>query len=354
MSDDGPMNDADIRAALKAELDSHHIHIQQPGDKPLFSKTPASSMQPVHWKWDDLKRLLTKIGEGLSMDSGGNRRTLRLANPGLPYGTTPTFWCSIQYINPKEHAGAHRHQANAMRFIMEGTGARSVVDGEEYEFGVGDLVLTPNWCWHDHTHDGDEPMIWLDILDISLVRSLHGTFFEAHETGLQEVSAHPQSSYQRYGSGLMRPVKPVDYGRTNPLLVYPWDMAKTAIDHASALPGCPYDCTVLEYQNPATNGPVLDTLGTRLIRLRPGFTGQARRHTGSKVYYIVSGSGTTTVEGVDYAWGKGDFLSIPPWAAHRHVMADEAEPAVIFEVNDLPTLKALGFHREEKLEQASA
>jgi gentisate 1,2-dioxygenase len=347
MTEEGPMNDAQARLALKAELDSHHIHIHQPDSPPLFTKVPASPMQAVHWKWSDLQRLLVKIGEGLSMDSGGNRRTLRLANPGLPFGTTPTFWCSIQYILPGEHAGAHRHQANAMRFIIDGTGARSAVDGEEYPFGEGDLVLTPNWSWHEHTHDGAEPMVWLDILDISLVRSLHATFFEAHPTGSQDLSIHPSSSHQQWGSGLMKPVNPLAYNRANPQLVYPWPIARAAIEQAAGLPGDDCDDTALEYHNPTNGGPVTDTLGARILHMRPGFSGKAQRQTGSKVYHVIEGTGQTTVNGETFDWGAKDFLSIPPWALHAHRVTG-AGAAVLFEINDHPTLQKLGFFRQDR------
>jgi gentisate 1,2-dioxygenase len=347
MHDEGPMADGEARLALKSELESHHIHIHQPDDPPLFSGVPVSPMKPVHWKWTDLKRLLTKIGEALGIDSGGNRRTLRLANPGLPFGTTPTFWCSIQYILPGEHAGAHRHQANAMRYIIEGNGARSAVDGEEYAFGEGDLVLTPNWSWHDHTHDGKEPMIWLDVLDISLVRSLHATFFQPHPTGTQEVRNHPLASYQQWGSGLMRPVNPIDLNRSNPLLAYQWATTKAAVEAASGLPADPFDDTAMEYQNPSDGGPVVDTLSVRMLRMRPGFEGKARRQTGSKVYHIVAGKGETTVNGQTFRWEKNDFISVPPWALHTHRIASDAGPALLLEINDHPTLKALGFFRQD-------
>jgi hypothetical protein len=36
----------------------------------------------------------------------------------------------------------------------------------------GDLVLTPNWTWHDHANDTEAPMIWLGGLDTRLVRIL--------------------------------------------------------------------------------------------------------------------------------------------------------------------------------------
>lgn len=344
---DEPMRDEDARRELKAELDAHHIHIHQPDDPPLFTRVPQSPMQPVHWKAADLKVLLRKIGEGLSIDSGGNRRTLRLANPGLPFGTTPTFWCSIQYILPGEVAGAHRHQANAMRFIMEGTGARSTVNGEDYPFGESDLVLTPNWTWHDHTHEGSEPMVWLDVLDISLVRSLHATFFELFPDQVQPRRAVPQQSYLEYGSGLMSPVHPAGYGRTNPLLVYPYSEAGAALERAAGLEADAWDDTVLEYRNPAGGGAITDTLGARLLRIRPGFRGAPRRHTGSKVYYVVRGSGRSTVGGNVFDWGTGDFLSIPPWALHAHEVSETDDPAVLFEVNDLPAIKKLGFYRED-------
>lgn len=338
--------DASARQSLKDELDSFSIHIHQPNDPPLFTKTPSSTMTPVHWKWVDLIRLLEKIGKELTIDSGGHRRTLRLANPGLPYGTTPTFWCSIQYILPGEIAGAHKHMANAMRFIIQGSGAKSAVDGELYPFGEGDFVLTPTWCMHDHMHEGTEPMIWLDILDISLVRSLHACFFEVADKKQQDVSDQPHLSYQEYGSGLMHPVYPSDIPRQNPLLAYPAQMAKDALERAATLKGNSFDDIALEYVNPKNGGPVTTTMSTRLVRLRRNFSGTTRRHTGSKVYHVVEGSCEIEVSGTTYHCGKNDFLSIPPWAAHS--MRNRTDnPVVLFEVNDIPVMKALGFYREE-------
>jgi gentisate 1,2-dioxygenase len=340
------MDDADARLALKDELGRHHIHIHQPDDPPLFTRTPQSSMKSVHWRWPDLLRLLQRIGGDLNIDSGGQRRTLRLANPGLPFGTTPTFWCSIQYILPGEVAGAHRHAANAMRFIIQGSGAKSAVDGEQYPFREGDFVLTPTWCWHDHVHEGKEPMIWLDILDISLVRLLHACFFEEHERKMQPVSNTPLRTYLEYGSGLMRPVHPSACSRRNPLLAYPYEMAQSALERAADLASDPFDDTALEYQNPTNGGSVTTTMGVRMLRLRAGFRGKARRHSGSKVYHVVKGEGVTIVDGQRFEWSKGDFISIPPWALHESAN-NSTDPAVVLEVNDLPALQALGFYREE-------
>ncbi|HUN97642.1 MAG TPA: cupin domain-containing protein, partial [Bradyrhizobium sp.] len=182
------MSDAKQRQELAEELAQYGVRVAQPDDAPLFTREPKSSMQPYHWKAADLARLLEKIGGSLKLEQGGQRRTLRLTNPGLPYGTTPTFWASIQYILPGEVASAHRHAATALRFIMQGSGADTIVGGEQYIINEGDLVLTPSWTWHDHEHRGSKPMVWLDVLDISLVRALHATFFEPSDAPRQNVN----------------------------------------------------------------------------------------------------------------------------------------------------------------------
>jgi gentisate 1,2-dioxygenase len=112
------MSDASERRALFTELERFNCRVAQPDDPPLFTRQPVSAMKPCHWRSGDLDRLLENIGAKLKLEAGGQRRTIRLTNPGLPYGTTPTFWASIQYILPGEVATAHRHAATALRFIM--------------------------------------------------------------------------------------------------------------------------------------------------------------------------------------------------------------------------------------------
>ncbi|MCR0984914.1 cupin domain-containing protein [Roseomonas populi] len=341
------MTDARARAELAAELAAHNIAVAQPGDPPLFTRTPSSSMVPWHWRAEELAALLEKIGASLKLEAGGQRRTLRLANPGLPYGTTPTFWASIQYILPGEVATAHRHAATALRFIMRGRGSDTVVDGELYEMNEGDLVLTPSGTWHDHENKGDRPMVWLDVLDISLVRTLHAVSFEGSEAPRQPVSRVQDRSFRQFGSGIMRPPGAGHAGRASPILAYSWDRALAALEGAAGLDPDPFDDVILEYQNPLTGGPALPTLGTALQMLRPGARTRAHRHTGSVVYHAVRGAGRMRVEGQVFEWGAGDFIALPPWALHSHAN-DGAEPAILFQVNDIPVLQALGLHRTEE------
>jgi len=341
------MSDARQRQELADELANYGVRIAQPDDPPLFTREPKSSMQPFHWKAADLARLLEKIGASLKLERGGQRRTLRLTNPGLPYGTTPTFWASIQYILPGEIASAHRHAATALRFIMEGSGADTIVDGEQYIINEGDLVLTPSWTWHDHEHKGNKPMIWLDVLDISLVRSLHATFFEGSNEPRQNVNRISDRSYREFGSGLLRPMHEKRSGGPSPILAYTWSRAQEALSQAAGLDPDPYDDTLLEYQNPLTGGPALPTIGTAIQTLRPGAKCKAHRHTGSVVYYVVRGEGATVIDGEPFDWSKGDFLALPPWAVHAHQNRSDKADAVLFQVNDIPVLKSLGLYREE-------
>jgi gentisate 1,2-dioxygenase len=290
------MRDADARRSLKADLERLHCRVHQPEDPPLFTREPRSAMKPVHWRWSELEPLLERIGREMDIGSGGQRRTLRLANPGLPFGTTPTFWGSIQVILPGEVAEAHRHTANALRFIMKGHGATTTVDGERFAMNEGDLVLTPGGTWHDHEHRGERPMIWLDVLDISLMQALHASFFDPYEAQVQPVRAEPRQSalVHRYGQAI-------------------------------------------EY-------PSMSTLAMKLHRLNPGSRTERRRHTGSKLLYFFRGAGTTRIEDRSHAWTAGDFIAIPPWTWHEHTAAEDA---VVFEVNDTPAMKALGYYREE-------
>ncbi|SAI74476.1 gentisate 1%2C2-dioxygenase [Bordetella ansorpii] len=347
MSEETSMQDARARQNLKAELAKFNCKVHQPDDPPVFTREPKSSTQTVHWRWADLQPLLQRLGSELDIGSGGQRRTLRLANPGLPYGTTHTFWASIQVILPGEIAAAHRHTANAFRFIMKGGGATTTVDGERYVMNEGDLVLTPSMCWHDHEYHGDQPIVWLDILDVAVMQMLHASFFEPHASEQQAVLPVPDRSERLFGNALMMPPAVVPTGATaNPLLVYPRALALESLDRIAVLGSDPADDLIQEYRNPVTGGPAMQTMDMRLQRLRAGFQGVARRHTGSKLYYVVEGAGRTVVEGVAYDWRAGDFLTINPWAWHSHANLGGSD-ALLFQVNDFPVMQKLGYYREE-------
>lgn len=336
------------RDRLVARLAQAGITIHQVTDRPLFTRTPESAMAPMHWRWTDLERFLEELGRVVDLRPGSARRTLRLVNPGLEYGTTPTFWASIQYILPGEVATAHRHTASAFRYVMQGTGCSTTVGGENYEMNEGDLVLTPSWAWHDHVHEGAEPMIWLDVLDVSLMRSLDNVFFDPYPNDTQNVGPEPERSWREFGSGLLRPVGPAPRRTVNPLLVYANEQTLQALERAMELASDPCDDVILEYQDPTSGRPALPSLSMKSQVLRAGFDGVPHRHSGSKVYWVVDGAGASFVDDQRFDWGKGDFLAVPPWATVRHTNPNAAD-ARLFRVDDSAVLRALNVYHEEVL-----
>ena len=333
--------------ALATELAEQHVRVHQPGDPVLMTPEPVTTVQPCVWRWETLTRFIARVGEVVLLERGGERRTLRLVNPGLPYGTTHTLWASIQHILPGEVATAHRHTPAAFRFILEGSGASTTVNGERYPMAVGDLLITPNWAWHDHQHPGSAPMTWLDGLDIPLVRALHAVFFEPYPADQQPVREPPDGAYRRFGVAGLRPPGAQPTDRATPLPVYPWRRTEEALRALAATEPDPYDDVALEYGNPLTGGPALPTIGLAVQLLRPGVRTRAHRHTSSTVYHVVRGAGATIVNGTRYPWSARDFVVVPPWAWHEHWNDSATEEAILFQMNDQPTMRALDLYREE-------
>lgn len=332
---------------LQEALERAHVRVHQPTDRPLMTAEPETTVEPYLWRWQDLRPLLQRVLETVPLEAGGERRTLRLVNPGLPYGTTHTLWASIQQILPGEIATAHRHTPAAFRFIIQGSGATTTVEGERYPMAPSDLLLTPSWTWHDHQHNGTEPMIWLDGLDIPLVRAMHAVFFEPYSQPQQPVAEWPEDSLRRFGAGGLRPPGVRARDRWSPLLVYRWERTREALDDLARTKADPFDDVVLEYQNPLTGGPALPTIGLQIQLLRPGIHTQAHRHTSSTVYHVVQGAGYSRIGGARYDWAERDFLVVPPWTWHEHANISSKEPAILFQMNDIPVMAALDLYREE-------
>src|SRR5438552_11987513 len=260
---------------------------------------PHSKVQPFRWRWQDIRpqalRALDLVG---TMEA--ERRVICCQNPGLLPGrsATKTLVANFQVVGPGEIARAHRHTAAALRLIIESTGGYTVVDGEPVPMLPGDLVLTPNWCWHDHANDSQTPMIWLDGLDSPLVGMLEAGFREEYPEETQRAQEDVDLSFAKYGAGALLPAWETPKNHASPLNHYPWTQAKAALDRLlTADAGSPYDGVILQYSNPVTGGPVMPTIGCYVQALRPGRRTQAHRHTSSTVYHVIGGQGTTVVNG---------------------------------------------------------
>ena len=303
---------------------------------------PTTAMVPRLWSYGEVRALIARAGDLISAEDA-ERRVLSLKNPGTAdyeiARATDTLWAAIQMVLPGEIAPAHRHTPAALRYIIEGSGAYTAVDGRRCDMEVGDFVITPNWSWHEHGNDGDAPMIWLDGLDLSIVHAMHAVFVERPDGPVPRQPAPPAA----LRSATLRPT--IEIGKPSPTLVWKLADAVAALDAMQELDGDPFDDLRLEYCDPDTRGSALPTMAAYVQRLRRGAPTRSHRHTSSAVYHVISGAGRTVADDLELLWSPGDTFAIPTWSLHRHEsLADQ--DALLFSYTDEPTLRALGLLRE--------
>ncbi|WP_248930521.1 cupin domain-containing protein [Paenibacillus hamazuiensis] len=318
----------------------------------LMHKQPTPQAAPYLWKWETLYQKLMEAREIFTPDRGGERRAIFLQNPGLkhrePWGwasTTQTLYAAVQLILPGETAPSHRHTQSALRFITSGSGAYSIVDGERIFMEEGDFLTTPGGLWHGHGHPGNEPMIWMDCLDIPTIFALGGTFFESYPEHIQQPEKPDNYSINRYAGGLVRPI----HDRTPqkaPLGSFKWPQTLAALNGLSRYEPDPYDGYAVEFINPSTGKTACPTIASWMQKLPAGFRSKAHRHTSSTIYHVFKGEGCTVIDGVRFDWSKGDFFVVPNWAWHEHV-ASSGEDAYLFSTSDLPIMERFDLQREE-------
>jgi gentisate 1,2-dioxygenase len=311
----------------------------------LLSEVPLPTTQAWLWKWATILPLAQRAGEVVTLDRGGDRRVLALANPGLeglPF-TTKSLWGAIQYLGGNELAPSHRHTPAAIRFVMSGSGATTTVDGDVCTMNAGDLVLTPNGTWHEHRNESADPVVWFDGLDLPMVSNLEAIFFENHPDDVQEVRGKDLTAAEFTAAGI------APLGRTyrtghSPMMRYPWEDTDRALSLLADAEDGPL--VSIEFTDPTNGGPAVPTLGCEMHRLRPGARTKSHRKVGSSIFVVYRGSGTSVIAGEAFEWGPGDVFAAPSWAAVDH-QADE--PADLFALTDRPVLQQLHLYREEEL-----
>lgn len=341
------MNPAPISAPTS--LDELYAVLPERNYEPLWrirgalTPEPATEMVPYLWKYAEAKQLILDAGELITAEDA-ERRVLAFKNPGTAAHeiarTTDTLWAAIQLVLPGEVAPPHRHTATALRFIIEGTGAYTVVDGRRCDMDAGDFLLTPNWSWHEHGHEGSGPMIWLDGLDLPLVNTLKLIFTE--HAGAPEIEALPEASALLRSGALLPRWNAAPDAST---LVWKLADVEQALEELRDEPGDPYDDVILEYRDPRTGGPVLATLSASMQLLRPGVETAPHRHTSSVVHHVVRGEGWSQIGDQRLEWGPGDTFALPYWFEHRHANPGSAD-ALLFSFSDEPAIRALGLYRE--------
>jgi gentisate 1,2-dioxygenase len=234
-----------------------------------------------------------------------------------------------------------------LRFVIEGRGAYTAVDGEKMVMEPGDLVLTPSWTWHDHGNEAAEPMVWLDGLDIPLVTSLDAVFYENYAEERYPTSRPVDAALHKYRTVGLLPTYERQMNAHSPLLHYTWERTRAAlIELAGQGDVSPYDGSILEYVNPRTGGAAMPTMGCYIQLLQPGMTTMPHRHTSTVIYHVVEGEGYSVVGGQRLEWQAKDVFCVPSWSVHQHGNGSSTQGAVLFSYTDAPVLRALGLFRE--------
>lgn len=306
----------------------------------LVPAQPTSRMRPAHWSYDAIRPLLLRAGECISA-AEAVRRVLILENPGAPGAAsiTDTLYAGLQLILPGELAPAHRHTQSAFRFILEGQGASTTVGGERFDMEPGDLILTPNFEWHEHCHAGKEPVVWLDGLDIPLVRSLSAGFAESAPEPHQQVLTLSGTNAAQWGSGL-RPISTESVLRRVARFAYPsrdWQNALGAIASSGRPPG--NDGYALEFVNPVDGSSVLPTMSAFCQLVPKDYATPSLRRTDARVFSVVRGSGRVRVGDSVFSPALRDIFVVPSWTSYS-IHADEE--LVLFSYSDRAAQERLG------------
>ncbi|WP_011579401.1 MULTISPECIES: gentisate 1,2-dioxygenase [Chelativorans] len=316
----------------------------------LVPTEPKPQAEAHLWDFDALKPHILEAGR-LVTAKEAERRVLILENPALK-GTSriaDSVFAGFQIILPGEVAPSHRHSQAALRFVLDGSGAYTAVGGERTTMEFGDFIVTPPWRWHDHGNPSDAPMIWLDGLDIPMVRMFNAGFEEDMETEAQEIVKEEGDSLARYGSGLM-PVDQKWERLSSPVFNYSYEKSRAAVEQA-ARTGKPDPCHGwrLRYTNPVDGGWAMPTLATYLRKLPAGFVSTPYRSTESTVFVVTEGRGHVEVAGKRMAFKKKDIFVVPAWTSFTL----EAEPdTFLFNYSDRAAQEKLGFFMEARGNEA--
>jgi len=313
---------------------------------------PKSTSVPIVWRYRDLRPYVLRSADLVTPEKAG-RRVVFLNNPGRRDVSAAVGWLysGLQVMKPGELASAHAHSASALRFIMEGSGAYTIVDGHKMTLGANDFVLTPNGTWHEHGVSSDgTACIWQDGLDIPLVNAFEAGFYVVHPELNQAITFPVDDSAASWAATALHPQSAKWTKTYSPLFKYEWGPTYESLcRYARVTDGSPYDGVLMNYVNPLTGGPVMPTMGASMQLLRPGERTRAHRHTGSFLYQVAKGSGNTVVNGTRLDWTEHDIFCVPSWSFHEHANASQSDDACLFCFNDLPVMNSLGLYREEAL-----
>ena len=338
----------DLPEAYRAALKEQNLVPLWPSLRAVLPPgKPIPRTRPTCWPYQGLRPLLLKAGE-LTPIEKAERRVLVLANPGHgleKMQASSTIYLGMQLLLPGEWAPAHRHTPNAVRMIVEGEGAYTTVDGEKCPMQRGDLILTPTGLWHEHGHDGDKPVIWLDVLDLPMVYYMEASYVtEGHA---QTVSAEANEQAYQFGGVVPAPVF-ARSGQPFPMLRYPWVNVRKALE-ALAVSQPESTAVQVAYVNPETGADCQKILGFSALMLRPGERLALPARSSAMVFHQIEGSADVILDDQQFCLADADTCCIPGYT-HVTLRNRSADlPAFIFVADDAPLQKKLGVYEVREI-----
>jgi gentisate 1,2-dioxygenase len=301
---------------------------------------PRPNTRATLWPYAGLRPLLLRAGE-LTPIEKAERRVLVLANPGHgleKMQASAAIYLGMQLLLPGEWAPSHRHTPNAVRMVVEGEGAWTTVDGEKCPMKRGDLILTPTGLWHEHGHDGTEPVVWLDVLDLPLVYYMEASY---HVDG-QRQNARPGRGDRAYARGGVIPTPVFERSRkAYPMLRYPWADARAALESLAA-DQPELEAVQVTYSNPETGGDAENILGFHALMLRPGQALTLPVRSPAMVFHVIEGVAEARVEDERFTLAEADTCCAPGYSAVTLSNASAGAPAFLFVADETPLHKKLG------------
>ncbi|MEY4979825.1 MAG: hypothetical protein RLZZ352_2095 [Pseudomonadota bacterium] len=308
----------------------------------LPPKVPTRHTQHTHWAYADIRPLLLRAGE-LTPIEKAERRVLVLANPGHTLEkmqASSAMYLGMQLLLPGEWAPSHRHTPNAVRMVVEGEGAWTTVEGEKCPMSRGDLILTPTGLWHEHGHDGTEPVVWLDVLDLPLAYYLEVSY---HLNGSRQETQPGQADRAYARAGVVPTAVFGRSGRRYPMLRYPWVNAKAALlSMADNQPDL--DCIQVTYVNPETGDDAENILGFYALMLRPGQTLTLPARSPAAVYHVIEGAARVATESQGFDLVPADTCCIPGYTPTTLKNGSATDAAFLFIADESPLHRKLGVY----------
>jgi gentisate 1,2-dioxygenase len=334
----------DLPQSYVQDLTAHNLVPLWPSLRGVLPPTkPRPLTQATAWAYQDIRPLLIQAGE-LTPIEKAERRVLVLANPGhglQKMQASAAIYLGMQLLLPGELAPPHRHTPNAVRMIVEGEGAYTTVQGEKCPMSRGDLILTPTGLWHEHGHDGDQPVIWLDVLDLPMVYYMETSY---HVNGKQQelTPGHGEAQYSRAG------VIPTPFfnrsDKAYPILRFAWTDVKAALINL-ANDAAQVECVQVTYINALNGHDAENILGYYALMLRPGQTLRMPARSPACVFHVIEGQGMELkFEDKVFVLKDADTACVPGYGAVTLKNLSAEQACFVFMTDESPLHRKLGVY----------